>query len=457
MVNQQRDSEPEPPRAARRGPRRTAERLPPGVRKKQRRDGSWFYEVRWTDAAGQRHSRSFPTADSAIDYHEVQQRSLRRGGTADPSGGYTLFRDFAREWWRERVDSGEVRPSTAAQNDYYLKNHTVPVFGDMRLSDITRNHVRDYLRDLRASGLAASTVAKHFQLLNMILNEAVAEGCLHENPTATIKRPKVVEKPRRFIDPSEFLAIEHCIAPWWQLAVPFMADTALRVGEVAAVTVSDISVDVDLAGARQQMTAQDAVKHLGRITGATVSVGGTVVEVPVRVSGGDRRLSVNRPKTAAGSRTVPTISRSVAVRIVEQVRDRALAPGDWLFGGPGGGQMSPGNWRARVWRPAVRAAAVAKPFPTPHAARHGAVSIWISGGITEPLMIAAYAGHRSVQTVYRIYGHLLPHDSQAARDKLDEIRSSARRAAQPNLAVLPDGDRRGPESKTTRRAQSSGS
>lgn len=42
--------------------------------------------------------------------------------------------------------------------------------------------------------------------------------------------------------------------------------------------------------------------------------------------------------------------------------------------------MSPDNWRARVWRPAVERAGLANLKPTPHALRHTAVALWIGAG-----------------------------------------------------------------------------
>ena len=87
--------------------------------------------------------------------------------------------------------------------------------------------------------------------------------------------------------------------------------------------------------------------------------------------------------------------------------------------------MRPSLFRARVWRPAVKRAELAAPLPTPHALRHAAVSHRIAAGV-EPFKLAKWAGHRSISTILRLYGHLLDVKASEEREALSVMREAAR-------------------------------
>jgi hypothetical protein len=95
----------------------------------------------------------------------------------------------------------------------------------------------------------------------------------------------------------------------------------------------------------------------------------------------------------------------------------------------------------------LRAPAPIQAAPTRHALRHTAVAPWIAAGITDKFELRAYAGHPSIETIDRVYGHLLPRDASAARNALSAMRAAAREAreqaeATPSNVVALDGRRR---------------
>jgi len=106
----------------------------------------------------------------------------------------------------------------------------------------------------------------------------------------------------------------------------------------------------------------------------------TAVSVPLDVSGGESRRQIHLTKTFAGERTVPIITPALRERLAAMIDERGLGSGDWLFTGRGGGPMTPGNWRNRVWATAVKRAGMTDPQPNPPLARtqlrHGALPRW---------------------------------------------------------------------------------
>lgn len=91
-----------------------------------------------------------------------------------------------------------------------------------------------------------------------------------------------------------------------------------------------------------------------------------------------------------------------------------------VFPGADGGAHRSNAWRARHWRPAVRAAGV-EPL-RPHDLRHTAVSLWIAAGAS-PNQIATWAGHTSVSVVLDRYGHLFPGHEEAVLARLEDLGS----------------------------------
>ena len=173
----------------------------------------------------------------------------------------------------------------------------------------------------------------------------------------------------RFLTPAEVASLADAGAPRYRALVLVGAYGGLRIGELAGLRRSRVDL---LRG--------------------TVTVAEIVVEV--------RGAAVGPPKTRASRRTVglPRFIVELAAHLVE--------PGDpesFVFTAPQGGPLRVTGFRARVWRPATRAAGV--DGLRIHDLRHTAVALWIAAG-ANPKEVAARAGHASVSFTLDRYGHL---------------------------------------------------
>ena len=121
---------------------------------------------------------------------------------------------------------------------------------------------------------------------------------------------------------------------------------------------------------------------------------------------------------------MPTLTVEVAERLAERADTFGLGPDDFVWQGEDGGVLRPSVFRGRVWKPAMDVASLADPQPTPHSLRHTAVAHWIAAG-AEPLEVSRWAGHRSIATIYNVYGHLLQTDASGARAALSALRATA--------------------------------
>jgi integrase len=132
------------------------------------------------------------------------------------------------------------------------------------------------------------------------------------------------------------------------------------------------------------------------------------------------------PKTEDSVRTVP-----VPVWLVDDLAPlmAGKGPDDYLLTAAEGGPLRGGNWRRRVFDPAVRAPGIASQRPgdvlRPHDLRHTCASLHIRCG-TPPKVLSAMLGHASVAITLDRYGHLYPGDVHTYVDRLGDVAISAR-------------------------------
>lgn len=279
-----------------------------------------------------------------------------------------------------------IRPTTAAREDAIWRCHLKLHLGAIPLARLSRSDVQALVAEL-AETLAPATVVRVIEVLKTLLQAAVHDGILDANPAIGVRLPTVEKTERRFLTAGELARIEAAMDPLWPLIVPFAAATGLRIGEIAALKISNL-----------------------RLAAGEVVVSSTAVEIS-----GHR--SVGSPKSRAGRRVVPTIHQELARRLTEHIHDRGLGPDDLLFANPSGTPMRQSNWRRRVWNPAVEAAGIADPKPTPHALRHTAVAAWISAGV-DIFTASRWAGHSSTNITEQIYGHLWKVDHSGTREAI---------------------------------------
>lgn len=307
----------------------------------------------------------------------------------------------------------DLRPSTRARDDAYLKNYVLPTFGGLPLRRIDHPTITEWIAALCERGLAPATVTKAYQILGKVMRSAVAAKLITQSPCVDVTLPAPRDEEARFLTPDELVYLEDAMPPYWCDVVPFLADTGLRIGEAAALRWRDVDT---LRG--------------------TVTVRETLVEVPVALSPDGTGVVIGPPKTRAGLRTIPTLTDETAARLA--TRRAGAGPDDCVWATPTGAALRPKLWRTRVWRPAILHAGLADPQPTPHALRHTAVALWIAAGTTDAYKLQRWAGHRSIATIYRVYGHMLPTDATEERSALTALRTAARsRVAERQVIALP--------------------
>lgn len=138
-----------------------------GSIRKAPRTGRW--EVRYRDAAGRQRTETYDLRADARARLAIIDTDLQRGTWRDPAFGRTPLAEWVDEWWSTTTN---LRPSTRARDESYLRNHVLPRFGKAQLGHVTQLEVRAWVADLGAQGLAPATVQKAkkaYQILGKVM------------------------------------------------------------------------------------------------------------------------------------------------------------------------------------------------------------------------------------------------------------------------------------------------
>lgn len=368
---------------------------------KRTRNGKTTYRVRYRDPGGTQRSRTFDLKGVADNFARDIETKRQTGGILDPTLGAVHLNDWYTQT-RGQGARGPLAPTSIAFEDVIWNHHLKPRFGGYRLTDLTRTEIQDWINDLTTTrigkddhqhAMSPASIRKIGGCLRRLLALAVLDDRITTNPYTKVRFPKMDDDERRFLTPGELVRLEAAFPDPHKIIVPFLAQTGLRIGELAGLQWGDI----------------DHLRLTVRVRRNFTEEGG-----------------YGPPKTRAGRREVPTLTRDLSDRLAIL---RGDAPdGAQVFTSPDGGPLRPRNWRRRIFDPAVTKAKLADPQPTPHALRHTAVALWIAGGVTDHYKLIKWAGHASTAMLYRVYGHLFDVNDETAaavRESFTALRSEA--------------------------------
>ncbi len=292
---------------------------------KTNRKGDRRYEVRLRDPTGREYSKTFRTRKEAERYETTERADRARGTWIDPRTGDTTFGTWASEWL---ASDPAKSPSALARDESILRVHILPVLEQRRLPSITPRDVQA-LVSAWSQTAKPRTVRRQYDTLRAVLNAAVQADLLARSPCRGIRLPEWRADRRPVLDAGDLARLAEATGPDGGPMVYIAAVLGLRWGEVAGIRVG-------------------ALDFLSRTV--------TVAEQRTRGIGGV--MVTRRPKSAAGLRTL-TAPAWLMDLLAQHLAGHRLTAADadaLLFVGPDGEGLDYGNWRHRVWTPAIERA-----------------------------------------------------------------------------------------------------
>lgn len=351
------------------------------------KDGSVRWQVRYRDLDGrQRKSKGHTTKREASLFAAKLDVDQAKGSWIDPQAGKVTVGAL----WSS-TPSAHLKQSTKANREIVWSTHVEPKWGKAEVGKIRPSHVRSWVAELSAAGLAPATVSKALGVLRTTLAVAVDDGLVASNPAAGVKPPRRDHTPRGYLTHQQVEQLAVACGDDGKL-VRFLAYTGLRFGEAVGLQVGDF----------------DMLRRRFTISRSITDVNGEMVTSTPKT--GERRTVV-----------FPAfLTDELAALMVGKTREQHL------FTAPEGGLLRGRNWRRRRFDRAVEQCREADPeFPkiTPHALRHTAASLAISAGANVKA-VQTMLGHASAAMTLDTYADLFPSDVEAVAGALDAARST---------------------------------
>ncbi len=363
----------------------------PGAKRKGRQFGnirklsSGRYQARYRGPDGRLRPapRTFERKTDAARWLSLKETEISKGEWIAPELGQQPFCDYAGQWMSDRVLGGR----TAELYTGLLRNHLLPTFGDLAMSEIGEAAIRRWRKERLDAGPRAKrpfgpvTVAKAYRLLHAILETASEEDrIIPRNPCRITGAGKEESGERETVPLPVIFKIAEAVPVRYRCLVLLATFADMRWGELAGLRRGNI----DLAACEIRITE----------TLAQLDKGG---------------LRPGTPKSRAGRRTV-----AFPEEIVQEISwhlDRFAEPGErgFVFVGPKGGKLRRSNFHKSVW---VKArAAVDMPELHFHDLRHTGGTLSAASGATLKELMARL-GHSSVRAAM-IYQHATRDRDQA--------------------------------------------
>jgi len=335
------------------------------------------WRVRWRDASGRQHARSFPRKSDATAYASIVEADKLRGVGLDPAGGRITFDAYATAWQARQV----WRPSTRKSQAHAL---TGLPFGPRALTAIRHREIQGWIAEI-TPGLSPTTVESRFRAVTAVFRAARRDKLVADLPTEGVRLPSRTVNPSEravALGPAQVAALlEQLPAGCWSDYATVIALTGLRASEAAGIT-ADRVVDGSLIVDRQ-LTRDD----------------GTLGPV----------------KTAASSRVLP-----LSDRVLEVLAARPVDPATGLVFTSRHRRPLGHTTRGDAWRKARTALEGTEHALPPaargwHTLRHTYASTALAAGI-DPATLSRMLGHATVAETLMTYSHMIPGAAHASRN-----------------------------------------
>lgn len=352
----------------------------------------WVAAMTVNTTVGRR--RRWVTARTRRDAHEKLTVAIREAQHGlSPADTRLTVAQFLKEWLATTKPS--IRPRTWIRYEQYIRVHTVPLIGHLRLSRLQPQHLQALYANRIEAGLSTSSVAHLHTVIHTALGQAERWGLAPRNPARLARPPRVSRREMTALTPEQ-VSLFLAAARGDRLEALYVAavTTGMRQGELLALRWSDVDLET-----------------------RTVRVRATLMVT----KGG---FEFAEPKSARSRRQISlTLTAIAALRRhrAGQLEERLGAGSSWtdhdlVFASEIGGPLDGSNILRRSFHPLLHRAGL--PRVRFHDLRHSAATLMLSRGV--PLKIVSeILGHSQISLTADTYMHVTPGMQREAAAAVD--------------------------------------
>jgi len=135
--------------------------------------------------------------NGTFDYRDWFPEGRRLGEFYPDEAPKKTLGEYLEVWIQRRspfrrdgslIDGHDLHPTTWYRYNSAIRSRLVPALGHHRLTDLSREHIRQYRRDLEQDGLSGSFITSLLSILNGALAYAAEEDLIASNPMPTFAR-----------------------------------------------------------------------------------------------------------------------------------------------------------------------------------------------------------------------------------------------------------------------------
>lgn len=216
------------------------------VKPYQTKKGTRWKVVLPDGRGGQIRAQKFQTQSAAVEFAKTEYtKVLLNTKKVSPNTASRLtFSEFVEQWFRVKYQDG-VAEVTLKRYREQIRLYLIPYFGSFRMSEIGKNHLRNYITDSMADSISSYNLRNTVTIFKMIIRHAIDEDLIDGAYILTVKTPKHRPRDPRFWDQKEmnyFLNAvkESKMYPLWK----FVLWTGMRAGEVCALKWESVHLDL---------------------------------------------------------------------------------------------------------------------------------------------------------------------------------------------------------------------
>jgi len=306
-----------------------------------------------------------------------------------------LIRDHMNDWLENSVRAS-VSIRTYERRGEVTRLHVIPLLGDMKLKDLTPNHLRRLYREKLDSGLSPRSVNHIHCTLNKALNEAVRWRIIPVNVCGLVNPPRCPDEEMKVLTSKQVgRLLEISKGDRFEALYYLAVTTGMRRGELLALKWEDVNFN--------RGTVQ-VKRSLSRIRGGLIFVS---------------------PKSAKGRRNIALTTGVIeALRKHRVIQDEERSRENWqenglVFPTTVGTPLYPHLVVQRSFKKLLRKAGL--PLDTRfHDLRHTAATLLLTKGV-HPKIVQELLGHSSISITLDTYSHVLPNMQSEAVRAMEDI------------------------------------